>query len=78
MVPVKPSDKVKAMNLTYYEKGSLDGKRELLRDLLEERYGSLSAEVIDRLTHLPPERLKSLGRAVLRAASLKELGLVDE
>jgi Domain of unknown function (DUF4351) len=86
MVAAKPFDKVQAMNKTYYEqgiekgieKGEILGQQKLIRDLLEDRFGPLSQQVVERLMDLSAERLNSLGRAVLRAPSLKELGLVDE
>jgi hypothetical protein len=48
-----------------------------LRELLEERFGSLPAPVLEPLQQLPVERLKDLTRAVLHAQSLRELGLED-
>ncbi|HXG10230.1 MAG TPA: DUF4351 domain-containing protein [Gemmataceae bacterium] len=72
---------VQAMNITWYErgveKGVEKGQRELLREQLEERFGPLSLSVVDRLEQLPADRLKALGRAMLRAQSLRELGLED-
>jgi hypothetical protein len=80
---------VKAMNTTWYEKGleqgrelgretgQEEGKRELLRELLEERFGSLSATTIQRLACLTREELKVLSRTLMRADSLKALGLED-
>jgi hypothetical protein len=72
---------VRAMNVTWFEKGiekGIDkGRRELLQELLEERFGPLSAMVIERLRELPAERLTVLGRALVRAQSLRELGLED-
>jgi hypothetical protein len=48
---------------------------ELIASLLEERLGSLSDEVRDRLTTWPTDRLSSLAKAVARGESLQELGL---
>lgn len=55
--------------------GRLEGQRDLLREQLEERFGPLPSEVLDRLQTWPADRLSELGRALLSAASLDELGL---
>jgi hypothetical protein len=68
---------VQAMNTTWYEKGQEKGQREMLRGLLEERFGPLPAPAVERLEQLPAERLKALSRAVLHAQSLRDLGLED-
>jgi hypothetical protein len=70
---------------TWYEKGVEQGlekgrdqeRRTVLREQLEERFGPLSAAVQERLQQMPADRLTPLVRAVLRAQSLKELGLED-
>jgi flagellar biosynthesis/type III secretory pathway protein FliH len=59
------------------KEGRAEGRRAALRDLLEQRFGRLSPRVIDRLEQVPEKRLVKLTRAVLRADSLKELGLDD-
>lgn len=59
------------------EKGKLEGQRDLLRDQLEERFGALSPAVLARLQIWPGDRLTELGRALLSAATLDELGLVE-
>jgi uncharacterized protein (DUF2384 family) len=68
---------VQAMNTTWYEKGLEKGQRELLRDLLETKFAPLSASVLERLDHLSAERIRALGKAILKATSLRELGLED-
>jgi hypothetical protein len=76
---------VQAMNVTAYdrgleqglEKGIEKGQRDLLREQLEERFGPLSPAVQERLQQLPGARLTILARALLRAQSLRELGLED-
>jgi len=64
---------VQAMNMTSFEKGRLAA----IHELLEEKFGPLPSQVVERLERLPPERLIALGRALLRANSLRELGLED-
>jgi hypothetical protein len=72
---------VREMVTTTFEKGLEQGRqqgyREMLRDLLETRFGPLSEQAQQRLTSWPPERLRELGRALLAAKSLQELGLED-
>jgi hypothetical protein len=59
------------------ERGEAKARREILRELAADRFGPLSAEAIARIDSLPPERLPALVKSVYRAASLKDLGLVD-
>lgn len=66
---------VQAMNTTWFEKGLEKGYREVIREQLEERFGPLPSAVLERLQQLPVERLSTLARALLRAQSLRELGL---
>ncbi len=56
-------------------KGIQKGQRELLRELLETRFGPLSPAVEARLANWPADRLTELGRALLSATSLQQLGL---
>jgi hypothetical protein len=64
---------------TIYEEGLQQGKatgqRELLLELLESQFGPLSDEVRQRVEQLPPDQLPELGRKLLKAQSLAELGL---
>lgn len=68
---------VQAMNTTWYEKGMEKERREFLRVQLEEQFGPLSTEVLARLEQLPMDRLQPLRKAVLKAQSLRDLGLED-
>ncbi len=69
------------MATTWFEEGVAKGRekerREMVRELLEDRFGQLSAQAIERLQSLSMERLKELRRAILRVQSLQELGLDD-
>ncbi len=75
-------DMVRVMGQTTFEKGiemgAVEGQRLLLRDMLEEKFDPLGEVARQRLAALPAERLRELGRALLRAGSLAELGLEDE
>lgn len=66
---------VQAMNTTWFEKGIEKGYRQMLQEQLEERFAPLPSAVLERLQQLPAERLPALGRALMRAQSLDELGL---
>ena len=57
------------------EIGVVRGQRELLREQLEAGFGPLPPAVIARLEAWPSDRLRELGRALLSAKSLDELGL---
>jgi len=54
--------------------GRVEGRVEVLTDLLEGRFGALAPEVRLRLQQLSVEQLRDLGRRLLKAGSLKELG----
>lgn len=85
LLTTEPYRGVQAMNTTCYEKGLEKGlekgreeeRRAVLRELLEEKFGRLSLQVQKRLDELPSGRLVGLSKAVLRAESLRELGLED-
>ena len=68
---------VQAMNTTSYEKGLEKGQREILRMLIDERFGPLSPAVLERIEQLPAERLKPLGKALVHAQSLRDLALEE-
>lgn len=57
------------------QRGELKGRRNLVRELLEDRFGTLSPETLARLEAWPGDRLRELGRSLLSAKSLAELGL---
>jgi hypothetical protein len=85
LLETEPYRGVKAMGTTWFEQGEAKGeakglergKREMLQLQLEELYGPLSPPTRARLASWSPERLAELGRSILRAKSLKELGLDD-
>jgi hypothetical protein len=66
---------VQAMNMTSYEKGLEKGQREILRMQIDERFGPLSPAVLERIEQLPAEQLKPLGKALVHAQSIRDLGL---
>jgi hypothetical protein len=55
--------------------GKLEGQREMLREQLETRFGTLSSTVVAQIEALPADRLRELGRALVSADSLEQLGL---
>jgi hypothetical protein len=76
---------VQAMAVTTFEKGVQaglqqglqQGRRTMIQELLEARFGSLSARARERLDGLSAEQLHELGLDLLKAQSLQELGLDD-
>jgi hypothetical protein len=64
---------------TWYERGFAKGielgRRKALRISLEARFGALSPAVEAKLAAWPADKLEDLGRALLTAQSLRELGL---
>jgi hypothetical protein len=81
LVATEPYKGVQAVNKTWYEKGVEKGvekgQRELLTTMLEEQFGPLPSAVQERLGQWPPDRLTGLAKGVLKAKSLRELGLED-
>jgi hypothetical protein len=82
LLATEPYQGVQAMATTWYEQGLEQGLeqgqrqlRELLRTLLEQRFGPLSTRAQERLASWPGDRLVELGRSLLTAQSLQELGL---
>jgi hypothetical protein len=59
------------------ERGLIRGRRETLQLQLEEKFGPLSPAVLQRLESWSADQLRELTRALLRAESLRELGLED-
>jgi hypothetical protein len=53
------------------------GQRRLLHTMLEARFQSLSPEAERRLNEWPADKLEELGRALVGAQSLRELGLEE-
>jgi len=70
-----PDPGVRNMEISLLDHAEQQGQRELLRAQLETRFGPLSAVAQARLANWPAERLTELGRALLSAASLEQLGL---
>ncbi len=82
---------LQAMNTTWYEKGleqglekgleqgleqgRLQGQRELLRSQLENGFGPLSEETRKRIQSLTADELARIARIVIKAKTLRELGL---
>jgi hypothetical protein len=77
----EPYREAQIVGTTFFEqgeaKGRLEGRRELLREQLEELFGQLSPTARERLSSLPADRLVEIGRALVKAKSLKELGLEE-
>ena len=63
------------MTLTYYERGQLHERLEATLLLLEARFGPLAPAVKQRVETKSPEELRQLQVALVRAQTLKELGL---
>lgn len=57
--------------------GKTEGQQELIQILLEERFGPLSKTTIERLQAWSDEKLREIGKGLLKGQSFKELGLED-
>jgi len=56
-----------------YKSGLEEGRLELLRDLIGERFGAIPARAEKRLTSLPGTELREGGVRILKARNLEEL-----
>jgi hypothetical protein len=85
MMTSEPYKGVQAMRATWFEQGEAKGEargmergqRAILALQLEERFGPLRPQVRQRLEALSAEQLAELARGLLRAKSLRELGLEE-
>jgi hypothetical protein len=57
------------------EQGLLEGQRQIVRELLETRFGPLAPGVLGKLDTLSGDRLTELARAVVSGNSLDDLGV---
>jgi hypothetical protein len=77
-----PDPGVQAMELGFYDyverQGELKGQREMVRKLLEARFGPLPPEALIDLQAMTSDRLTQLGCELLNAVSLEELGLGED
>jgi len=58
-----------------HDEGLKEGHLQLLRDQLMEKFGTLSPKTVERLKAMAMEQLTAVGRALMRAESLRDLGL---
>jgi hypothetical protein len=81
LLTTEPYREVRTMGITTFDKGKAEGLTDGLRLLifiqLEERFGSINFQTRERVEGLPADQLKVLGKRILNARSLKELGLED-
>jgi hypothetical protein len=68
---------VRPLRVTTYERGKIEGERQLTLLLLEKKFGTLPPAVKQRLESISPEELRRLALDFVQAQSLKELGLQD-
>jgi Domain of unknown function (DUF4351) len=66
---------VRPLMITTGDRARIDERREFVLQLLEGKFGPLAAEVRLRVAAIPPEQLRQLGLALLKAESLGELHL---
>jgi len=57
------------------KEGLKEGRVQLLRDQLMDKFGPLSPKTVERLKAMAMEQHTALGRALIRAESLRDLGL---
>jgi hypothetical protein len=85
LITSEPYKGVQVMNATWYEKGIEKGiergiekgRRLSIQEVLEDRFGDLSHQVLAKLDLMHLDQLASLRKAIFEAKSLKDLGLED-
>ena len=73
------------MNLTWHDKGILKGLeqgrletlREVVQNLLLERFSPLPPTINHRIDQMPVDQLSAMVKTIARAKSLKDTGLAD-
>ncbi len=60
---------------TARKEGQIEGRRQFLLELLEQRFGALSPKARRKVKVSSEKRLEELGKRVLVAGSLAEMGL---
>jgi hypothetical protein len=70
-----PYQEARPLMLTTFERGKIEGRRELVLRQLEKRFGPLSPAVKQRLEALSAEQVDQLGLDFVNAQSLRDLGL---
>ena len=60
-----------------HQEGTLQGQRAFVQMQLTERFGPLSVRVQEQVQTMTAERLVEVGRTLLSAASLRDLGLEE-
>ena len=63
-----------AMVNSIKERGRVEGIRQLVRKMLDKKFGPLSPHVAEQIEALPAERLEEISLALMDARSLEELG----
>ncbi len=82
LLTTEPYREVRNMGITTFEKGEAQGitkgHRHAIFEVIEERFGSVSFQVRERVEAWPVDQLSALLRSIVKALrSLKELGLED-
>jgi hypothetical protein len=64
--------------MTTYERGKIEGQRELVLWMLEKTFGPVTAKVKEHVATLAPEKLRPLLLDIVNGVPLSELHLEDE
>jgi hypothetical protein len=77
LLTTEPYQDVRPIMITTYERGMIAGERRAALLQLEVKFGAVSPEVKQRVEALTAHQVQQLLADLLKAESLKELGLVD-
>jgi hypothetical protein len=77
LLATEPYQEARPLMITTYERGILQGERNMALRQLELKFGPLPPAVKQRVESLSAEELSQLGLNLIKAQSLKELGLQD-
>ena len=65
---------VRAMNKTWFEEGIEKERREMLQEVMEDRFGPLPSAIAERLEKMSLDELMAVRKAIRHAKSLSDLG----
>ena len=77
LLNIEPYQEVKTIMVTTYERGIVEGERQVALRQLEAKFGPLSPAVRQRVEALSPDELRQLTLDFVKAQSLKDLRLED-
>ena len=77
LLATEPYQEARPLMLTTYERGIIEGRREVALLLLEAKFGPLSPEVKQKVQGFTSEQLIQLAIDIIKGKAFQELRLAD-